>query len=153
MVVAASAAPVTAVPVLGTDLIAAGDGVVTAVVNDRPDDRQFDQRQIASNPLVLFGNYLVIDHGNGEFSVYGHLKQDSVRVKAGQRVRQGEPVAQVGASGSAMFPHLHYELQDGPNTVAEGLPSYFSDFRVWRGATAMKRKLATVDSGEIIESP
>lgn len=136
----------------GAELIAAGDGVVTTVVSDRPDDRQFDQRQIAVNPMVLFGNYLVIDHGNGEFSVYGHLKQNSVRVKPGQRVRQGDPVAQVGASGSAMFPHLHYELQDGPDTSAEGLPSYFGIFHAVRGDQAVPRTLATVDTGEIVES-
>ena len=102
--------------------------------------------------MVLFGNYLVLDHGNGEFSLYGHLKQGSVRPAVGQRVRRGEPVAQIGASGSAMFPHLHYELQDGPDTRAEGLPSYFSGFRAWVGAASIKRKLATVDTGEIVEA-
>lgn len=136
----------------GAELLAAGDGVIAAVVGDRPDDRQFDQRQIAANPMVLFGNYLVIDHGNGEFSVYGHLKQHSVRVKPGQRVRQGQAVAQIGASGSAMFPHLHYELQDGPDTAAEGLPSYFSRFSQVLGDKRITRNLATVDTGEIVES-
>ena len=136
----------------GSELLAAGDGVVAAVVNDRPDDRQFDQRQIADNPMVLFGNYLVIDHGNGEFSVYGHLKHGSVRVKPGQRLRQGEAVAQVGASGSAMFPHLHYELQDGRDTSAEGLPSYFSGTRLVLGERRLARELATVDTGEIVEA-
>lgn len=139
-------------PGFGSPLLAAGDGVVVAVVNDRPDDRQFDQRQIASNPMVLFGNYLVIDHGNGEFSVYGHLKQGSVRVKLGQKLRQGEAVAQIGASGSAMFPHLHYELQDGADTSAEGLPSYFCGTRRVLGGSTVPRALATVDTGEIVES-
>lgn len=139
-------------PGFGADLLAVGDGVVSAVVSDRPDDRQFDQKQIAVNPMVLFGNYLVIDHGNGEFSVYGHLKQHSVRVKPGQRVRQGDLVAQVGASGSAMFPHLHYELQDGPDTSAEGLPSYFSGLRLVLGERKLPRARATVDTGEIVEA-
>ncbi len=136
----------------GAELLAVGDGVVVALVEEHADNRQFDQSQLASNPMVLFGNYLVLDHGNGEFSVYGHLKQDSVRPAVGQRVRRGEPVAQIGASGSAMFPHLHYELQDGPDTRAEALPSYFGGFRAWVGATSIKRKLATVDTGEIVEA-
>ena len=136
----------------GAELLADGDGVVVAVVEDRADDRHFDQSEIASNPMALFGNYLVIDHGNGEFSVYGHLKQGSVRPVLGQHLRQGELVAQIGASGSALFPHLHYELQDGPDTRAEGLPSYFSDIRVWLGGVSRMRKLGTVDTGEIVEA-
>ena len=116
------------------------------------DNRQFDKSRIAQNPMVLFGNYLVLDHGNGEFSVYGHLKQGSVQVKTGDRVRRGQVIAAIGASGSAFFPHLHYELQDGPTTAAEGLPSYFNDVRVLRGATATRLEHATVDTGQIVES-
>ncbi|MGH8237369.1 MAG: peptidoglycan DD-metalloendopeptidase family protein, partial [Steroidobacteraceae bacterium] len=54
--------------------------------------------------MVLFGNYVVIDHGNGEFSHLGHLKPGSVQVAAGDKVRAGQPIAQVGTSGSSLFP-------------------------------------------------
>lgn len=136
----------------GAALLADGDGVIAALVEDRADDRHFDPSELTGNPMALFGNYLVIDHGNGEFSVYGHLKGGSVRPVLGQHVRQGELIAQIGASGSALFPHLHYELQDGKDTGAEGLPSYFSDFRVWLGGDWAARKLGTVDTGEIVEA-
>ena len=136
----------------GARVLATGDGVVVALENAMPDNRQFDKSRIAQNPMVLFGNYLVIDHGHGEFSVYGHLKQGSVKVKAGVRVHRGQAVAAIGASGSAFFPHLHYELQDGPTTAAEGLPSYFNDVRLLRGATATALQHATVDTGQIVES-
>jgi murein DD-endopeptidase MepM/ murein hydrolase activator NlpD len=99
---------------------------------------------------VLFGNYLVIDHGHGEVSVYGHLQQGSVRPKLGERVRAGEVVARVGASGSAMFPHLHYELQDAPNLQAEGLPSYFEGIRSWPVDAKSPASRRSVDSGEIV---
>lgn len=62
------------------------------------------------------------------------------------------PVDAIGASGSAFFPHLHYQLQDGPTLAAEGLPSSFSDLRVLRGASAQALKRATVDTGQIVES-
>ena len=139
-------------PGFGASVLATGDGVVVALENTKPDNRQFDQSKIAENPMLLFGNYLVIDHGNGEFSVYGHLKLGSVRVNAGDRVRRGQAIAAIGASGSAFFPHLHYELQDGPNTAAEGLPSYFNDVRILRGASAQLSQRATVDTGQIVES-
>lgn len=136
----------------GAPVLATGDGVVAALENGQADNRLFDQSKIPENPMVLFGNYAVIDHGNGEFSVFGHLKQGSVRVKVGERVRRDQPIAAIGASGSAFFPHLHYQLQDAPTLAAEGLPSYFSDFRLLRGANLQALKRATVDTGQIVES-
>lgn len=136
----------------GAPVRATGDGVIVAVDNAQPDNRDFDQSKIPQDPMVLFGNHAVIDHGNGEFSVYGHLKQGSVQVKVGDRVRRGQTIAAIGASGSAFFPHLHYQLQDGPTLAAEGLPSYFDEFRVLRGASAQRLQRATVDTGQIVES-
>ena len=137
-------------PGFGAPVLAAGDGVVVAVVEDRPDDRRFDESKLASTPMVLFGNYLVIDHGHGEFSVYGHLQQDSVRPAPGARVRRGDAVARIGASGSAMFPHLHFELQDGPDTRAEGLPSYFEGIRSWPAVAGDAPARRSVDTGELV---
>ena len=136
----------------GAPVRATGDGVIVAMENGQPDNRNFDQSKIPQDPMVLFGNHAVIDHGNGEFSVYGHLKQGSVQVKAGDRVRRGQTIAAIGASGSAFFPHLHYQLQDGPTLVAEGLPSHFDEFRVLRGASVQRLQRATVDTGQIVES-
>lgn len=136
----------------GAPLLAVGGGKVVALVNDQPDNRSFDQSQLATKPMVLFGNYLVIDHGNGEFSVYGHLKQGSAKVKVGETVKQGQLIGQIGASGSANFPHLHYELQNGPATQAEGLPSYFRDFTRLLGAKTITVKSGMVDTGDIVEA-
>ena len=136
----------------GTPVRATGDGVIVALENRQPDSRNFDPSKIPQDPMVLFGNHAVIDHGNGEFSVYGHLKQGSVQVKVGDRVRRGQAIAAIGASGSAFFPHLHYQLQDGPTLSAEGLPSYFDQFHVLHGASAQQLHRATVDTGQIVES-
>lgn len=101
---------------------------------------------------MLFGNYVVIDHGHGEFGVYAHARQGSVRVHPGQHVRRGEAIARIGASGSAFFPHLHFQLQSGPDTGAEGLPSYFDRFERIVGERRVPRHRATVDTGEIVEA-
>lgn len=139
-------------PGFGAELLAAGDGRIAALEGGRPDDRHFDESELPRNRMALFGNYLVIDHGRGEYSLYAHLQQGSVRVKVGDRVQRGDVVARLGASGSAMFPHLHYELQDGPDALAEGLPSAFEGLRAWRGDHAVARARGTVDTGEIVES-
>jgi len=133
----------------GRDVLASADGVVVATENTRPDDRQFDQAKLATQPWVLFGNYVLIDYGNGRFGVYAHLQQGSVSAKVGARVQRGATIARIGASGSAMFPHLHYQVQDGPTLQAEGLPSHFENIRA-AAASSAPGVLRSVDTGEIV---
>jgi len=136
----------------GVSLVAAGDGKIAAIVDDRPDSRAFNEAELASNLMVLWGNYVVIDHLNGEYSLYGHIKQGSGKVKIGETVRQGQVIAQMGASGSSQFPHLHYELQTGSDMKAEGLPSYFRNFRRILGSKMIVVKRGQVDTGDIVEA-
>ena len=55
------------------------------------------------------GNMLVIDHGYGVITRYGH--NDSIMVREGLRVKRGDPIALVGSSGKSTGPHLHYEIR------------------------------------------
>ena len=139
-------------PGFGRELRAVGDGRIAAVVDERPDDRKFDPGTLAGDRMKVWGNYVVIDHGNGEWSLYGHIRRGSARVKVGQRVKQGDPIAAIGASGSSMFPHLHYELQTGIDTESEGLPSSFRDFVRILGSRRVTLPSGTIDSGDIVES-
>jgi murein DD-endopeptidase MepM/ murein hydrolase activator NlpD len=139
-------------PGFGRELRAVGGGRIAAVVDERPDDRKFDPSTLAGDRMKVWGNYIVIDHGNGEFSLYGHIQKGSARVKVGQRVKQGDPIAAIGASGSSMFPHLHYELQTGIDTESEGLPSSFRGFVRVLGSRRVALPSGTIDSGDIVES-
>lgn len=59
-----------------------------------------------------YGNYIVIDHGDGFTSVYAHCSK--LLVKKGQKVKRGDLIAYVGMTGTATGYHLHFELrQDG----------------------------------------
>ena len=74
------------------------------------------------------GNSVVIDHGNGEFSMIAHMKLGSVRMKVGQKVEQGQHIGELGNSGDTSGPHVHYQLQDGPRwEFADGLPFIFKN--------------------------
>jgi murein DD-endopeptidase MepM/ murein hydrolase activator NlpD len=137
----------------GMPIYAAGAGRVAEVHDGEPDNRSYNPAQFAVRETASGGNYLIIDHLNGEYSWFGHLKQGSVKVKVGQQVRQGQVIAQMGASGDSLFPHLHYELRNGIGARAvEGLPSYFNNFRRLLGSSAVVVRKGQVNTGEIVES-
>jgi len=55
-----------------------------------------------------YGSHVVIDHGNGVRSLYGHLSE--IDVRAGQQVEKGQVIGRVGSTGRSTGPHLHYEI-------------------------------------------
>jgi murein DD-endopeptidase MepM/ murein hydrolase activator NlpD len=71
---------------------------------------------------------VVIDHGNGEFSVIAHLQPHSLKVRLGQRVKTGQALGKVGNSGNTSEPHVHYHLQNAVDMRdADGLPAQFEN--------------------------
>ena len=60
------------------------------------------------------GNVIVIELDSGHFVVLAHLRQGSLRVGEGDRVRAGDPLALVGNSGNTTMPHLHLQVQTHP---------------------------------------
>ena len=135
-------------------VLAPGAGTVVAAESGEPDwevgRTSLPDSVVLARPVALFGNHVVIDHGNGEFSLLAHLRRGSVLVRRGDRVRQGQPVGRVGFSGSVYTIHTHYQLQRGPEYDAEGLPSTFLHVtRVGRSGSAGGR--LRVDSGDVVE--
>jgi len=65
--------------------------------------------------VQLRGNMIVLDHGLGVFTVYGHLS--SIDTQVGQIVEKGQPFAKVGTTGLSTGPHLHWELWVGGANV------------------------------------
>lgn len=63
------------------------------------------------------GNGVLIDHGGGWQTIYCHMKKDSIVVKPDQKVRTGAVLGQVGHSGIAEFPHLHFGVFHNGVTV------------------------------------
>jgi len=62
-----------------------------------------------------YGRVVIVDHGNGYQTYYGHLSR--VTVMPGQLVRQGDIVGEVGMTGRTTGPHLHYEVRVGAAPV------------------------------------
>jgi len=78
----------------GTPFVAPADGVVVLATDE---------------PFSLEGNLLIIDHGQGLNSAFLHLSR--IAVKEGQVVRRGQHIGNIGASGRATGPHLHWSLK------------------------------------------
>jgi hypothetical protein len=140
--------------VFGAPLYAPGDGVVLKSANETPDnDTKYhwkpDFAAVLKNIHMIGGNYVVLDHGNGEYSFIAHMKFGSVTVKAGDRVKRGQKIGEVGASGDAIFPHVHYQFQKD-DYVGEGLPSYFVDFERVTGGKPVAVTRGQVDTGDVL---
>ena len=59
-----------------------------------------------------FGIHVIIDHGFGYQTLYGHMSE--LKVRAGQKVKRGDVIGEVGSTGLSTGPHLHYEVhKDG----------------------------------------
>ncbi len=62
-----------------------------------------------------YGNYIIIKHDDGNYTLYAHLHQGTLKVKKGTTVNQGQLIAGVGSSGDSTGPHLHFEVREGSN--------------------------------------
>jgi hypothetical protein len=128
----------------GREVLAIGDGVVSEMGDKFPEERMSDPAKFTKPGYALgvikelipkigwinavAGNYVVIDHGNGEFSIYCHLQEGSIRVKPGDRVNKAMVIARVGNTGNSGAPHLHFQLMDSRDFfTANGLPMMFEN--------------------------
>ena len=91
----------------GQPVAAPADGTVVLTNNSFTDNTPGRSDQIMPG-----GNRVLISHGNQEYSLLMHLKQNSIKVKTGAKVKQGDIVAECGNSGASPAPHLEYRLQN-----------------------------------------
>ena len=138
----------------GDPALAPAPGRIVDVYEAQPDndtpgrENKFKEEDVFANPMRLYGNYVVIDHGKGEYSLLAHLMEGSVVVEKGQNVKLGDVVGKVGSSGSSIYPHLHYELRTGPTIDADGLPLIFNNFR---RAGSKKSTSGEIATGQIVQ--
>ncbi len=108
------------------EIIAVGDGVVVDILNNVHDNIPGEH-----NVNQAYGNHIIIDHGNNEYSIFAHLKYKSIIVSKNQKIEQGKIIARCGNSGNSSEAHLHYHMQNTPNLLnGEGLPTQFNNYIV-----------------------
>jgi len=133
----------------GADVLAAADGRVTSATNDQQEDSSAMQRpnetqvayfarlqkeqgeRLAKGLTGITGNYVMIDHGKNEYSLYAHLKPGSVAVHLGDQVKAGDVIGKLGSSGNSTEPHLHFHVCDKSDPLmCAGIPVNFNNITI-----------------------
>jgi murein DD-endopeptidase MepM/ murein hydrolase activator NlpD len=131
------------------DVLAAANGHVISAANDQPEDPSAMQRpnetqeayfdrlqkeqgeRLAKGLTAITGNYVMIDHGKSEYSLYAHLQPGSVHVHVGDQVKAGDVIGKLGSSGNSTEPHLHFHVCDKPDPLmCAGIPVNFSNVTI-----------------------
>ena len=148
----------------GAEVMAMADGRVVAATNDQPENPETFRRHDETDEVYFgrvqslqidllqhgkaLGNYVTIDHGNGEFSLLAHLQPGSVTVRAGDLVKSGQVIGKLGGSGNSTEPHLHFQVTDGPDPLfSNGIPVNFTG--VSMPLSDFPRE---IQSGDIVEA-
>jgi len=129
----------------GTPIFAAGDGRI-----------EFAGRKGG------YGNAVIIDHGRGITTLYGHMSRFGKAARGGRAVKQGELIGYVGSTGASTGPHLHYEyrvkgVHKDPSTIPlprTEIPSqYLAEFRTQAEVVLARLELTSGrDTGERLAS-
>lgn len=112
-------------------IIAFADGVVTI-----------------SKYSATAGEYVQIDHGNGQYTRYLHLKKGSRTVKVGQAVKKGDVLGYMGATGNVTGAHLHFDIQvNGKYVDPEPYLKGEKGFEVAKENAVLEWQLAAIKDG------
>jgi len=108
----------------GKPVLASATGYVVKVLDGIPDN---PVHQI--NTTDNWGNYVIIQHWGTICSMYGHFKPGSIAVRQGEYITKGTRLGAVGNSGRSEVPHLHFNIQLGPEAGSPTLKAYLVNFK------------------------
>lgn len=106
----------------GLPVLSPAAGTVAAVENSVEDNEPSTAVTERS-----WGNYVVLDHGNGEYSELSHFRQGTVKVVPGQSVKRGDLLGHCGNSGRSPAPHIHFQVQETAKPGGKSVPAVFAE--------------------------
>jgi hypothetical protein len=119
--------------VVGVPVFAALDGVVSAVQDGLPDESRG-----GANPGP--DNHVELDSDGGIRTVYGHLRRNSITVRVGERVVQGQQIGFTASSGNSTWPHLHFTILRGAEVLEPFAGACRPGASLWRSQPATPRE-------------
>ncbi len=137
---------------------AAASGTVVAMHDGQPDNVVINSVDKwggpnKNDPMSSYGNYALIEHGGGEFTLYGHMRQGSLKVKQGQRVLVGETLGGIGNSGASGGVHLHWERRRGVGfglSNIETQPAYVHGVSLVSGSAKKTSNGLAINTGDVL---
>jgi murein DD-endopeptidase MepM/ murein hydrolase activator NlpD len=139
----------------GKDVLAVADGTVVTANDGLPENVPGHHESF--HPAVpitietIAGNAITLDLGSGQFAHYLHLQPGSLRVKAGDRVRRGQILAQIGNSGDSREPHLHFQVTTSSNVMdGEGVPYLIDHYRARAADNTWQIRTHELPLGEML---
>lgn len=136
-----------------TEVLAVADGVVRDRQDGIPDRKPLAPQEQPDELTArsLYGNFVVLEVAPGVFVHYAHLRQGSVQVKTGERIKRGMVVGRLGLTGGAGAPHLHFHVSDKASFAdSQGLPFVFDSYTAAGHTTEAE---ALDNSSNILVSP
>ncbi len=109
----------------GKPVLASANGWVVNFV-DGIEDNPIGQINTREN----WGNFVVISHGFGIFSMYCHIKKGTIKVKNGEWLAKGDKLGLVGNSGRSAVPHLHFNVQRGAEPGSQTIKSQLLNYKM-----------------------
>ncbi len=97
-------------PCYNQPVVADAPGIIAIAVDGIPDNVPGQK-----NVYDQHGNYVVIDHQNGEYSLFAHFIPGSLKVRPGVFVQAGVELGRCGNSGMSTLPHIHWQVMDSVN--------------------------------------
>jgi len=111
-------------PFYGVPVLAAAAGTVVEATDGQPDQVPGPAEGVTVTNAA--GNHVIQSIGGGRWVLYAHLRPGTVTVHTGDKLRPGQPVGELGNSGSSTAPHLHFQVMDHPSALTSiGLPFVF----------------------------
>jgi hypothetical protein len=111
----------------GEPVLAVADGRIVAVRSDAGEPATLDAR-VKHSVADAAGNYIVLELPDRQFAIYEHLRPGSIKVGAGDRVRAGQALAEVGFTGDSTGPHLHLHVCATATPIGEGVAYHLERF-------------------------
>jgi hypothetical protein len=115
----------------GEEVLAVADGVVVEVKDGVIENTPGEDYAVPADLEHAAGNYVVLQIGPEAYADYAHLRPNSLKVKAGNRVRKGQVLGLIGNAGISDAPHLHFHVIDAaPIFGGESIPYVFEEFEM-----------------------
>ncbi len=109
----------------GLPILSPADGKIISVENAITDNPPG-----IVNEINNWGNHIIIEHAEGEYTEISHFKCGSILLNAGDMVKQGQQLGLCGNSGYSPIPHIHIQRQKGSFLASESVPMKFSSYEV-----------------------